>query len=45
MTRVTADKVEYSTRYFLTSLDYEKVDEFKKRSENIGTLKWIYNGH
>lgn len=30
ITRTTAHKVEYSTRYFLTSLDYEKIDEFKE---------------
>lgn len=28
--RVTGNEVERSTRYFLTSLDYEKIDEFKE---------------
>jgi predicted transposase YbfD/YdcC len=30
ITRTTGDQVEYSTRYFITSLDYEKIDEFKE---------------
>lgn len=30
ITRTTNDQVEYSTRYFLTTLDYEKIDEFKE---------------
>ena len=42
LTRTVNNEVEYSTRYFLTSMTYESIDDFMSTVKNIGILKLIY---